>query len=170
VSLHAVPTGQCIFDGRSEGVPQVQRPRHVGRRYDHDKLFVGGSAHGSGWIARVVATGLPPILPGGLDGTRMVAIFHGHGREIFLLAFGCGVDKLGFGGSYFGLLFLFPTSTGLVPIWLFLLLAFAFGEFLELAFRELLLGLLWFGKGRAFGKICCHGSELKAASKSRANG
>lgn len=111
----------------------MERPGHIRWRYDHDKLFLGGFAHGRGGVARVVPASFPPLLPSGFDGTGVVAIVD-RSQKILLLTLRRCVYKFWFRRRHldFFLLFLF----GLIPVDFFLF-PFALGKLFQLALRKL---------------------------------
>jgi hypothetical protein len=89
--VHAVPAGEAVLDGRGEGVAQVERARHVGRRDDHDEAAGLARGRGGGGVGGVEALLRPPRVPRGLDGLRVVGGEHLAG-EVLHLAGGGRVD------------------------------------------------------------------------------
>lgn len=126
MALHPMPSGQRILHGSRQRMAQMERSGNIGRGDDHDELFIVRPALGGLWIARVVSLGLPPVLPGSLDGVGMIPIVHGS-RHVLLLALGGLVNKLLLRGRcrlILGLLCLGLLATAsLAPVGLLLLLA-----------------------------------------------
>lgn len=67
VSFHPVPPRQGIFDGRRQGVSEMQRSSHIRWWNHHDELFIYGAIDRIFRIAAVVTTLFPPVLPSGFD-------------------------------------------------------------------------------------------------------
>mmetsp|Transcript_40170 Transcript_40170/g.96285 ORF Transcript_40170/g.96285 Transcript_40170/m.96285 type:complete len:738 (+) Transcript_40170:1120-3333(+) len=89
---HAVPSAQGILDGHGQRVPQMERPRHVGRRnHHHEPLGLLGS-HSPLHVRRKEPPLLPPIAPGALH--RLWVIPGGHRLGgVLLLALRSFVDE-----------------------------------------------------------------------------
>mmetsp|Transcript_13056 Transcript_13056/g.31188 ORF Transcript_13056/g.31188 Transcript_13056/m.31188 type:complete len:351 (-) Transcript_13056:574-1626(-) len=92
IATHTVPSGEGVFDGRGECVADVQVARHVGRGDHHDELLTVLGVEGRLGVRREVPLLLPPVAPCALDHRGVVPTLHRMG-QIFLGAFGCGVDE-----------------------------------------------------------------------------
>lgn len=161
MTLHPMPPRQSILYRGRQRMPQMQTPRHIRRWNHHDKFLPWGLALRLLGIAGIKTTGLPPILPCGLDGGGVIGIGHGGGRKVFFVTLGGGIYEFWFreggyrGGSLFGICFVFVVLVGLAPGGFFFLLALVFGEFLEGVFGEF---LFWFFSGDCWG--CCCGAGV----------
>ena len=79
LSQHTVPSNQTVLDGNGEGVPDVEASSNIwGRRRDHKQalrfdLAVFRELRGEEALC------IPPVVPGGFDGDRVVTAGHGLG-------------------------------------------------------------------------------------------
>mmetsp|Transcript_19511 Transcript_19511/g.40139 ORF Transcript_19511/g.40139 Transcript_19511/m.40139 type:complete len:427 (+) Transcript_19511:3803-5083(+) len=137
VTLHAVPTGQCVLYGSRQAVSQVQTTGNVRWGDDHDELFLLRSAHCRSSISLVKSRSLPPFLPCRLDGLRIVGIRKGDLRHVLLFSLWCGIDKRFLWFDLFFLGFLFLSGSPLRFL-LFLFLSLAFGKLFQLVLGQFL--------------------------------
>mmetsp|Transcript_17201 Transcript_17201/g.58143 ORF Transcript_17201/g.58143 Transcript_17201/m.58143 type:complete len:299 (+) Transcript_17201:2324-3220(+) len=84
ISAHAVPPSQPVLNRGSQGVAQMQRPRHVGRRDDHGEASFFRDEGRRFGVAAVVARGLPVLLPRSLHRRRVVRLGHDLGKLLAL--------------------------------------------------------------------------------------
>src|SRR3546814_15805986 len=71
-ALHAAPADQSIHDGVVEAVTHVQAAGDV-RRRDHDGVGLAGTLRGE------IVVRFPGLVPGSLDGVRLVGLVHAAG-------------------------------------------------------------------------------------------
>mmetsp|Transcript_49822 Transcript_49822/g.153860 ORF Transcript_49822/g.153860 Transcript_49822/m.153860 type:complete len:1584 (+) Transcript_49822:1327-6078(+) len=90
VTAHPVPAGKRVLDGAGERVAEVQGARDVRRRDDHDESLGLLRLLGLGGVRSEEPPLLPPEIPGGLHGGRVVPI--GHLQAHVLLLAGRGLD------------------------------------------------------------------------------